>query len=62
MAKEVWEKLQRLFTTSNAQVIQNLKNTLDSLIFRDGSSFEKHLAAFMTVIGELLSYEADLSE
>lgn len=55
-AKELWEELQRLFTTSSAQFVQNIKNKLGTLIFRDGSSYEKHLATFMTVIGELASY------
>ena len=32
-AKELWEELRRLYTTSNLQVITNLSNRLNSLIF-----------------------------
>lgn len=40
-------------------MIQNVKQKLDSLIYSD---FEKHVAAFLSIVGELANYDSDISE
>lgn len=39
-ANELCNELERVFTSSNPQVIQNPKNKLDGRIHRDGAKFE----------------------
>jgi len=34
-AKELWDELMRIFTTSNTQSILNIRNELDRLVFED---------------------------
>ena len=57
-----WKELERIFTMSNAQVVQNIKQKLDTLIFKDNGNWEKHVASFLATIGELATYDAELSE
>lgn len=61
-AGDLWNELEHIFMMSNAQVIQNQKQKLKSLIFKDDGNFDKHVASFLTVIGELATYDVELSE
>lgn len=42
-AQDLWLELQRIYTTSNEQSIQNLKNKLDALIFKEDGNWDKHV-------------------
>ena len=61
-ACDLWKELESIFTLSNAEVVQNIKQKLDTLIFKDNGNWDKHVASFLTTIGELAKYDAELSE
>ena len=61
-ASDLWKELERNFTMSNAQVVQNIKQKLDTIIFKDNGNWDKHVASFLTTIGELATFDAELSE
>jgi len=61
-AKDLWLELERIYATSNQQAIQNIKNTLDALQFLDGNDWNAHVTKFMTMVGELATYDEELSE
>lgn len=58
MTAELWSELERIFT----QVIQNLKQKLDSLIFKEGGNFEMHVVFFLSIGGKLAKYDTEISE
>jgi len=60
-ALELWTELERIYTASNAQAIQNLKNRLDALLYVDGKDWNAHVTKFLTIIGELATFDAELS-
>ena len=62
-AKELWDELCRLYTTSNQQAITNLHNRLNSLVFDEQrGSWDKFLSLFMEIVDELGSYDQELSD
>jgi len=60
-ALELWTELERIYTASNVQAIQNLKNLLDSLLYVDGKDWNAHVTKFLTITGELATFNAELS-
>ena len=56
-AKQLWDALAKLHTTSNAQLIINLQHELENLSYKDGEVREKHLEIFNDIIGKLESYD-----
>jgi len=61
-AKELWEAIARLYTTSNTQILINLQSELDQLRFKDGENWEKHVEKFNEVLGKLASYDSPVAE
>lgn len=61
-AKELWDAVIKLYTTSNAQAIINLEQELEGLRFDDGQSWEKHTDNFHNILGKLSSYDSAIKE
>lgn len=55
-AKELWDKLSALYTTTNAQAKINLKQKLESLRFDDKKDFNAHVNRFQEICDELAAY------
>ena len=60
--KDLWEELDRIYTESNAQAVQNLKNELDALIYKDGADWNAHVTSFLSVAGKLAAFDVELTE
>ena len=52
-AKDLWDELNIIYTETNAQAVQNLKNELDALIYKDGADWNTHVTSFLAVAGKL---------
>ena len=61
-AKELWDELERIYTSSNAQTILNLRQELDNLRFEDGERWDSHVNKFMELLSKLATYDEKLSE
>ncbi len=55
-AKELWDELARLHTTTSTQAVLNLKQQLDSLMFDEKKDFSAHVKRFVAICDELASY------
>lgn len=56
-AKELWDALAKIYTTSNEQTVINLVQELETLEFKDGSSWEEHLNKFHLILGKLAALD-----
>ena len=61
-ASDLWKVVERIFTMSKAQMVQNIKQRLGILIFKENGNWDKHVASFLTTVVELPTYDAELSE
>lgn len=61
-AKELWEELERIYTTTSAQAIQNLHQRLDALVYDEKKDWNDHISTFLSICGELATYDAELSD
>ncbi len=59
-AKELWDELARLHTTTSTQAILNLKQELDSLVFDEKKNFVVHVNTFVAICDELSSYGEEI--
>lgn len=50
-AKDLWEAIASLYTTSNEQTVLNLMNELEQLEFNEQDSWETHLNKFHDILG-----------
>lgn len=60
-AKELWDAISTLYTSSNTQVIINLQSELDRPQFKDGGNWEKGVDKFNEIPGKIASYDAPVS-
>ena len=61
-AQDLWKELARIYTMTNGQAIQNLKQKLDSLIYKEGADWNSHVSAFLTICMQLAAFDVELSE
>ena len=61
-AKDLWDALEKLYTTSNTQTIINLNQALNSMRFKDEGDWEKHIQKFHNILGKLASYDSAIDE
>lgn len=59
-AKELWDELARIYTTSSFQTVQNLIYKLDTLVFDDKKDWNEHVATFLAICVELTAYDHDI--
>lgn len=45
--KKLWDLLQRIYTMSSTQAIENLQVNIGTLYFKDGEYWEKHVSTFL---------------
>lgn len=61
-AKELWDELARIHTTSSTQKIANLHQKLDNLMYDESTNFDKHISNFLSIIDELASLDQLIQE
>ena len=61
-AKDLWDELNRIYTTTSGQAVQNLRQKLDSLVFEDNKSWIEHVSSFLRICEELATYDVELTE
>lgn len=61
-AKDLWEALVNMYTTTNAQAILNLRTLLDGLKYDDKTKFEKHMERFRHLCEQLATYNVTVPE
>ena len=52
-AKQLWDELEKIYTSSNAQSILNLRQELDNLRYEEDKSWEEHINKFMDLLSKL---------
>lgn len=61
-AKDLWDAIDRLHTSSNEQTIPNPMREPESLESKEGSKWEEHLNRFHDILGSLASLEKAIPE
>lgn len=61
-AKELWDELARIHTTSSTQTIANLQQRLDNLSFDETKKFDTHVSDFLSIVDELSSLDQTIQE
>ena len=61
-AKDLWDDRNSIYTEKNAQAVQNLKNELDALIYKDGADWNTHVPSFLVTAGKFAAFEVELTE
>ena len=61
-AKELWDELEKIYTESSAQRIQNITQQLESLIFEDKEDWDEHVSRFLSICDELALYDKEVSD
>jgi len=54
-AKDLWDSLSALYTTSNEQTVINLMQELENLEYKEDGNWEVHLNKFHEILGKLAS-------
>jgi len=61
-AKDLWEAVAKLYTSSNSQAVINLQRELESLSLTDTSQWERHLQKFHEILGKIAAYGVAITE
>ena len=61
-AKHLWDELNRIYTTTSGQAVQNLRQKLDSIVFDESKDWNSHVSSFLTICEELATYDAEVTE
>ena len=61
-ANDLWDEINNLYTETNAQAVQNLKNELDALVYKDGADWNTNVTSFLATAGKLASFDVELTE
>lgn len=61
-AKDLWEELERMCSTTSAQAIQNLHQRLDALVFDEKKDWNDHISTFLSICGGLATCDAELTD
>ncbi len=61
-AKELWNELGRLYPTTSARAVLNLKQQLDALTFHEKNDFSAHVNKFVAICDELASHGEEIDQ
>ena len=61
-AKDLWDELNRIYTTTSGQAVQNLRQKLDSLVYDENKSWNDHVSSFLRICEELATYDEEITE
>ena len=61
-AKQLRDELEKIYTSSNAQSILNLRQELDNLRYKEEKSWDDHVNKFMDLLSKLATYDEELTE